>query len=139
MRLLVEPDMRPSFKASRGLLRRLAIFPFGVYLLTGLLMMLASLPGMLMFLLTAAGGAVHAGGGVLQNKWFPPPGRCWENDNFIDNFNFIGYNTRVYSKEEDEYPSWRCKESFRLGERERAADGEYTLELAPKRLFWKAQ
>jgi hypothetical protein len=45
----------------------------------------------------------------------------------------------VYSKEEDEYPSWRCKESFRLGERERAADGEYTLELAPKRLFWKAQ
>ena len=44
--------------------------------------------------------------------------------------------TSIYSEEEEQYPSWRCAENPRIGERGRAADGEYTLELAPQRPLW---
>ena len=51
----------------------------------------------------------------------------------VDKAGKIGYNTSAYDDEEDQYPSWRCKENPWHGEKGRAPGGEYTLEPAPQR------
>ena len=51
----------------------------------------------------------------------------------VDKAGKIGYNTSAYDDEEDQYPSWRCKENPWHGEKGRAPGGEYTLESAPQR------
>ena len=51
----------------------------------------------------------------------------------VDKTGKIGYNTPAYGDEEDQYPSWRCKENPWYGEKGRASGGEYTLEPAPQR------
>jgi hypothetical protein len=51
----------------------------------------------------------------------------------VDKGEKIRYNTPAYDDEEDQYPSWRCKENPWHGEKGRAPGGEYTLEPAPQR------